>query len=265
MDTDPSWTTQGLWAFGQPTGGGGEYGNDDPTSGHTSSNVYGYNLAGDYENSLSERHLTTAAIDCSDLGTVTVKFWRWLNVERNSYDHAYIRVSNDGSSWETIWSNPDSHTQDSSWSQLEYDISSVAAEESTVYLRWTMGSTDTSWRYSGWNIDDVEIWGVSMGGTGVIDPGSETKLALSPAYPNPFGPAASVQFSLPERSHMTLKVYDAAGRFVRTLESGPMDAGSHVAVWDGRDASGERVAAGVYFARIQTDGFDDAVKMVLIK
>ncbi len=265
MDTDPGWTTKGLWAFGSPTGGGGEYGNADPTSGHTSSNVYGYNLSGDYENSLSECHLTTTAIDCSDLGTVTVKFWRWLNVERCSYDHAYIRVSNDGSSWETIWSNPDSHTEDSSWSQLEYDISSIAAEESIVYLRWTMGSTDSSWQFSGWNIDDVEIWGVSMGGTDVIDPGAETRLALSPAYPNPFGPTASVQFSLSERSHMTLKVYDAAGRFVCTLESGPMDAGSHVAVWDGRDASGERVAAGVYFARMQTEDFDDAVKMVLIK
>ena len=59
MESSPGWTTQGLWAFGQPTGQGGQYGEPDPTSGYTGDNVYGYNLNGDYENGLVERHLTT--------------------------------------------------------------------------------------------------------------------------------------------------------------------------------------------------------------
>jgi len=162
MSTNPGWTTQGLWAYGSPTGGGGQYGNPDPTSGHTGSNVYGYNLSGDYENSLTERHLTTTAIDCSDLSQVSVKFWRYLNVETPTYDHAYLRVSNDGSSWTTIWENS-SEVTDSSWSQVEYDISGEADGQSSVYLRWTMGSTDSAWQYSGWNLDDVEVWGLDSG------------------------------------------------------------------------------------------------------
>lgn len=48
MDTDPGWTTEGLWQFGVPTGAGSF--NHDPTVGHTGANVFGYNLAGDYEN-----------------------------------------------------------------------------------------------------------------------------------------------------------------------------------------------------------------------
>ena len=160
MDTNPGWTTAGDWQFGQPTGGGGEYGNPDPTSGYTGSNVYGYNLSGDYSNSMSETHLTSTAIDCSDLSAVTLKFWRWLGVERNLYDHAYVRVSNNGSSWTTLWENGSSHVEDNSWSQQEFDISSVADGQATVYLRWTMGSTDSSWRFCGWNIDDVEIWAI---------------------------------------------------------------------------------------------------------
>ena len=164
FDTDPGWSVEGDWDFGQPTGGGGQYGNADPTSGHTGSYVYGYNLAGDYANSLLERDLTSTAIDCSELSDVTLKFWRWLNVERNSYDHAYVRVSNNGTNWTTLWENPDSHTTDSSWTQYEYDISSIADGQTTVYLRWTMGTTDTSWQYSGWNIDDVEVWGLGPGG-----------------------------------------------------------------------------------------------------
>ncbi|MCF8142609.1 MAG: C1 family peptidase [Deltaproteobacteria bacterium] len=160
MDTNPGWTTQGLWAWGTPTGGGGEEGgNPDPTSGYTGNNVYGYNLAGDYENSLAERHLTSTAINCSGLSNVSLKFRRWLGVENYLYDHAYVRVSNNGTTWTTFWRNT-AEVADSSWVLQDFDISSVADGQSTVYLRWTMGITDGSLRYCGWNIDDVEIWGV---------------------------------------------------------------------------------------------------------
>jgi hypothetical protein len=160
MSSDPGWTTQGLWAWGVPAGGGGEYGNPDPTSGHTGSAVYGYDLNGDYANNLPETHLTSTAIDCSGLDRVAVEFWRHLNVEQPSYDHAYLRVSTDGSTWTEVWENT-SEVTDSEWALVEYDISAVADQQPTVYLRWTMGTTDSGWRYSGWNIDDVEIWGLA--------------------------------------------------------------------------------------------------------
>jgi hypothetical protein len=159
MASDPGWTAEGLWAYGVPTGNGGEYGNPDPTGGHTGSEVYGYNLNGDYENNLAETHLTSTAVDCSNLDRVSVKFWRHLNVEQPAYDHAYLRVSTDGSTWTEVWANPTEVT-DASWTQVEYDISTVADGQPTVYLRWTMGTTDIGWRYAGWNIDDVEIWGL---------------------------------------------------------------------------------------------------------
>ncbi len=164
LDTNPGWSIEGLWGFGTPTGGGGQYGGPDPSSAYTGSNVYGYNLSGDYENSLPERHLTTTAIDCSNIYDVSLSFRRWLGVERSTYDHAYIRVSNDGSSWTTIWQNPDSATEDASWTLQSYDISAVADYEGTVYIRWTQGTTDSSWQYCGWNIDDVEVTGTSAGG-----------------------------------------------------------------------------------------------------
>ncbi len=119
METDPGWTTEGLWDFGQPTGGGGEYGFSDPTIGFTGSNVYGYNLYGDYENDLPEKHLTSLPIDCSELTNVTLRFYRWLGVEQPDYDHAYVLVSNDGFTWTTVWENAVEVT-DSSWSLLEY-------------------------------------------------------------------------------------------------------------------------------------------------
>ncbi len=157
MDTDPGWTREGLWAWGEPQGGGGQHGNPDPTGGFTGDNVYGYNLEGDYKNNLPETHLTTLPIDCTDLKDVTLKFYRWLGVEQPAYDHAYIRVSNEGNTWTTIWENT-SVVEDDSWTLQEFDISAVADGEPTVYIRWTLGTTDASWQYAGWNIDNVEIW-----------------------------------------------------------------------------------------------------------
>jgi hypothetical protein len=123
--------------------------------------VYGYNLSGDYVNSMPEYKLTSTALDCSNVSDVTIKFWRWLGVERAQYDHAKFQVSNNGTSWTTIWENPvpSPSINETAWSQHEYDISAVADNQATVYLRWTMGTTDTSVVFHGWNLDDIELWG----------------------------------------------------------------------------------------------------------
>ncbi|MDP7030070.1 MAG: S8 family serine peptidase [Phycisphaerales bacterium] len=160
LDTDPGWDREGLWAFGQPTGGGGQYGNPDPTSGATGPNVLGYNLDGDYENGLPERFLTTESLDCSQLTDVELHFMRYLNVEQPSYDHAYVRVSVGGGSWQTVWENGAAVT-DSGWSEQVIDLSAIADGQPDVQIAWVMGSTDSSWQFSGWNIDDVQIVAVA--------------------------------------------------------------------------------------------------------
>ncbi|MBN2056757.1 M28 family peptidase [bacterium] len=157
---NPGWTISGgSWAFGQPTGQGGAYGGPDPTSGFTGSNVYGYNLNGDYTNSMPLYSLTSAPVDCGQYTDVSLRFKRWLGVEDDAYDHATVQVSNNGTVWTTVWTNGISDIYDGAWIDAEYDISAVADGSSTVYLRWTMGPTDSGWTYCGWNIDDVELCG----------------------------------------------------------------------------------------------------------
>lgn len=164
MDTDPGWVFDpgvdpSKWEWGTPIGGGGQYGDPDPTSGYTGSNVVGYNLSGDYRSDIaSTEWATTPAIDCSDFANVQLRFYRWLNVEQPAYDHAYVEVSNDGISWDLIWENT-AEVTDSSWTLQTFDISSTADEQSTVYIRWGMGPTDYMWQFSGWNIDDVKVVG----------------------------------------------------------------------------------------------------------
>jgi Zn-dependent metalloprotease len=159
FETDLGWTISGgSWARGVPTGGGGSHGNPDPTSGYVGPNEMGYNLSGDYTDNMPERHVTSPAIDCSGMSKVHLKFWRYLGVEQPLYDHAYVRVSADGSSWTTIWQN-DVEITDNAWSEQDLDISSVADDQPTVYIRFTMGTSDGGWTYCGWNIDDVRVTG----------------------------------------------------------------------------------------------------------
>jgi len=159
FEQDLAWTVSGgQWQRGSPTGGGGAYGGPDPVGGFNSAGCYGYNLNGDYGNNLPEYHLTSPAIDCSEISGTTLRFMRWLGVEQPAYDHAYIRVSNDGANWTDIWANT-SEVADYEWILQEFDISDLADGESTVYLRWTMGQTDGGWTYCGWNIDDVDVRG----------------------------------------------------------------------------------------------------------
>ena len=107
LETDPEWITEGLWAWGPPTGQGGQgsgsfcMGFPDPTTGvPPGGNVYGYNLDGNYENYLPETNLTSHAIDCRNLVDVQLKYWRWLNVDSpDMEDYASVQVSSDGSSW----------------------------------------------------------------------------------------------------------------------------------------------------------------------
>jgi hypothetical protein len=157
FETDKGWVISGgNWQRGSPTGGGGSHGNPDPVGGHNSTNCFGYNLGGDYEANMPERHITSPVIDCSVMEGTKLTFWRWLGVETPTWDHAYVRISTNGTSWTDVWENSATIT-DSEWQKMEYDVSSVVDGQSTVYLRFTMGETDGSWQYCGWNIDDLEL------------------------------------------------------------------------------------------------------------
>jgi len=165
MDVNPNWTTQGLWSWGTPTGGGGQYGNPDPTSGATGNSVLGYNLNGDYENNLPQTHLTSEQLDFSNDQNIHLKFKRYLNVEQPTWDHASISVRSGNGPWTTIWTNP-TVIQDNQWQSVSYDISGIADLQQNVTVRWTMGATDSAWRYSGWNLDDIQF--VTTSGSGLL-------------------------------------------------------------------------------------------------
>jgi C1A family cysteine protease len=262
LDEDPGWEREGDWAFGRPTGQGGSSGHPDPTSGCTGDNVFGYNLNGDYANNMPEMDLTTDAIDCSGFSLVTLRFWRWLGVEEPWFDHAYVRVSTDGLSWTDVWENDD-RIADSEWTLMELDISDIADGEETVFVRWTMGVSEWTNTYCGWNIDDIEIAAYEPVPNDPETP--VTELRLSPVTPNPFSSQATIVFDSPAEGRAKAFIYDVRGRVVRTLPITRCVAGTNTTTWDGRNNTGHTVASGVYFVYVKAAGETATGKMLLLR
>ncbi len=91
-------------------------------------------------------------------------------------------------------------------------------------------------------------------------------------YPNPFNPSTMIQYSLPEQSRVTLKIYSILGQEVRTLVDGMQGASYYRVQWNGRDNNGTQVSSGVYFVRIfanpiggKGNPFTQVNKMMLMK
>jgi hypothetical protein len=91
------------------------------------------------------------------------------------------------------------------------------------------------------------------------------EFSLAQNQPNPFNPATFISFSLPERSHVRLEVFNILGQQVRTIADQVFPAGIHSVTFDGRDNKDRQIASGVYLYRIKTDKHEQSRKMVLLK
>jgi len=88
---------------------------------------------------------------------------------------------------------------------------------------------------------------------------------LSQNYPNPFNPNTQISFTIPERSNVTIRVYNTLGQAVTTLADGEFSAGENYVTWNGRDSFGAPVASGVYLYRLDVGNFTETRKMLLLK
>ncbi len=87
---------------------------------------------------------------------------------------------------------------------------------------------------------------------------------LLASQPNPFGRQTTLRYRVTTSGPATLAVYDAGGRLVRVLLTGTALPGEQTVIWDGRDAAGGLVPAGVYLARWTSTGNCDQVKLLML-
>jgi hypothetical protein len=85
------------------------------------------------------------------------------------------------------------------------------------------------------------------------------------AVPNPFNPTTQINFEIAEAGPVSLRVYDLAGRIVRTLVDESLTAGRHVKPWHGEDGRGRAAASGVYLIVLETHSGRDVRRVALVQ
>jgi len=118
----------------------------------------------------------------------------------------------------------------------------------------TMEWVDTQASASGWYGYVVELQSEAESVVGVItvQVGLPSVLRLHAAVPNPFNPATSLTFDVPQgNSAIRLDIIDMRGRVVARLLQAPLPPGRHAVTWNGRDTGGREVPSGVYVARLR--------------
>ena len=148
LDDDPNYTTTGEWEFGAPAASNATY--YGPSTAYTGTNIYDTDLDA---TSGTTGHLTSTPIDCRGYHGVKLSFFSQLATWTD--DTAVFSVSNNNVDWTEL------HSESSltySWNEYTYDISAVADNQQTVYIRWSLigGSEGNT---SGISIDDITLSG----------------------------------------------------------------------------------------------------------
>lgn len=208
-------------------------------------------------------------------------FWHWIDAEISlshygyCYDGGLIEISAGGGPWEVVTpvggyshlirtgstagpfpADTPVFSGEHDWEPVTMDLSGYSGE---VSVRFAFGS-DGGVTGQGWFIDDV---GLTMAPfSGLVDPARNAVIRLHPARPNPAAGMTQVRLDLPAAMATDVRIFDAAGRMVRTLHDGLLPAGEHVFSWDGRTARGARAGAGVYWIRATQGHQQKVVRLV---
>jgi hypothetical protein len=214
-----------------------------------------------------DSRLRSPPIDIDGAPEVAVVSTGWLDLGTTGEDRArmYVYGAQDSS---CLW-NGGVFT---GWWESSGGPAWVTEECSTEYL------VDQSWlglnfRLYNWHsivtghgvgfaLDRVRV-GVPMGTSVPEDEVLANEIRA--IHPNPFNPQTTVEFTVAHKGRVAVRVYDVAGRLLRTLEDKSIEPGEHATSWDGTDDSGVRVASGVYFVRLEAAGKQRSQKLVLLK
>jgi len=165
----------------------------------------------------------------------------------NGWEEIYYNRSTDGGA---SWGADTRLTNNFAWSQF----ASVTVSDSVVHVVWT---DDRNGNYEIYYKRDQT--GNPLGIKNISSEFPEDFM-LEQNYPNPFNPSSAVTFQIPHSSHVVLKVYDVLGNKVTTLVDEHLTPGRYETTF-----VGAHLSSGVYFYRLQADGFVQTKKLVLQK
>jgi hypothetical protein len=141
---------------------------------------------------------------------------------------------------------------------MYYDTTMIVQDlyEGTTY-HFRVKALDAKYNESSYSNEMVATTlGIAPGSTGL----TPKRFALHPAYPNPFNPATTIRYELPQAATVTLTIYDLLGREVATLAEGYTQSGTHETIWDAGS-----LPSGIYLVRMASPGYSKTIKLLLLK
>ncbi|HOF67527.1 MAG TPA: FlgD immunoglobulin-like domain containing protein [Candidatus Fermentibacter daniensis] len=135
-------------------------------------------------------------------------------------------------------------------------VYALAVSGSDVYVggQFTQAGGSPASRIARWRDPDVGIDATPEVITGILH-----------ASPNPTASGVELSFRSIGLSPLTLEIYDASGRLVRTQDLGTLPAGSQAHYWNGQGGNGQALAQGVYFVRLSSAELEASTRVVLLR
>lgn len=161
----------------------------------------------------------------------------WLGTRDNAGNRIIIHTSNGGANWNT------------QLTPVQHDIFSI--------FFWDVNN--------GWLT--TEDGAIARFGTGVSVKGNDNspnQFSLNQNYPNPFNPSTIIEYAIPQKGTVILKVYNLLGQEVATLVNEIKNAGTHTVEWN-TDSAADGLTSGVYFYTLRTGLFMETKKLLLLK
>ena len=143
------------------------------------------------------------------------------------------------------------------------DLSALAGYN--IKLRIGFHSNSNQPSSFGIKLDNIMLYTIDSNPTGSEPELIPINKSVISNYPNPFNPETTIKLTLPESGKITLKVYNAKGRLVKTLFNDFKTAGISTIIWNGTDNAGSQVSSGIYFYKLETSGYSEVKKMILMK
>ena len=253
------------WQWGQPI---------PPPNPHSGTNLWGTTLAGNYPNGDNAK-LTTSEFIVTNNNPVLI-FWHWYYTEP-AWDGGNVKIStNSGYTWSLVhpvggypyycYPSPMESCYSSictTWTEAVFNLPLVSGQQ--FLIRWHFWS-DGSVSYRGWFIDDVSLIGATPTAIAEDEPNYLSFTTLNAPKPNPvINGLAHISFTLAEPSQISLKIFDASGRLIKTLVDTHLKQGIYNYFWNCRDGYNRQVAEGIYFATLETPKQKFTNKLVLFE
>ena len=187
-----------------------------------------------------------------------LRFWARSLMAEYGLEKFKVGVSTTGTSPSdfTIISGANPISAPVDWTEYVYNLSNY---NGNVYVGIQCVSND-AWIFM---LDDFLVTGRPQSGDDPNAPVVATELHGN--YPNPFNPETTISFSVKDKGHVKVDIYNVKGQLVKTLVNGNMNSGKYDIVWNGRDNAGNAVSSGVYFYKMNAGKYSSTKKMIMMK